>query len=95
MFRVEKEEEVRKFLEDEEESDQEDPLSVWTKMEPKFFNVPIKELKDVSVGEIWPEKKNILVVGNTSFSIPMQCAGHRREIYCSKIEKKVKLHAGK
>ena len=34
-------------------------------------------LGNLSVGEVWPERKNVVIVGSSETSIPLYCTGAR------------------
>ena len=44
------------------------------KFEARTFDLPLDHRRDLTVGEIWKEKKNIVVVGDAEASFILYCA---------------------
>ncbi|XP_065060195.1 uncharacterized protein LOC135687541 isoform X1 [Rhopilema esculentum] len=84
----------RALLSDDTYDSEHDPLSVWGLGEPRISGVPVSRVTDLSVCEDWPDKTNILIVGNTEFSIPLKCLGITKELICHKERRRVRLRPG-
>lgn len=44
------------------------------KFEARTFDLPLDHRRDLTVGEIWKEKKNIVIVGDAEASFVLYCA---------------------
>ena len=88
------EEREKKLITDDKFEVTDDPLDIWYDGEPKMFGTSVSKIPDLSVTEDWPEKRNIIVVGNREFSIPLKCIGSTKEVICHKQQKRVRLRPG-
>ena len=70
------------------------PFDVWNDTAPTINGQPLNTMLDISIGEDWPERQNVLIVGNQHFSIPMQCEGRTKKLLCLTENRMIQLKPG-
>ena len=70
----------------------EDTFERVTGLEPMFQGEVLKEMKNLTVGEAFPDNPDVLLIGNKKFSTLMHCKG--KKIFCENRGKEVAIMPG-